>query len=186
MATVAGALRLAGDINGKRVLVSGAGMLGIIACAFCKTKDANVTALDINEARLDISRKFGAASTLLAKQVNDDLLFDKVLEFSGVNNAMEKTLALMDIGGTAIWVGATHPQPDIHFSAEKIIRNLWTIKGLHNYNQDDFQAAVNFIETHHQDFPFDTLIEGQFNLDQANEAFDHALSASPFRVGIKL
>jgi len=64
VATVAGAMRLAGELKGKTVLVYGAGMLGIIACAMASKMGAtNIIAIDENEQRLEISKKFGATQT---------------------------------------------------------------------------------------------------------------------------
>lgn len=196
VATVSGALRLAGDIEGKRVLVSGVGMLGIIACAMCKTQGAQVViAVDNNETRLEKAKAFGSSVQV---QANDQLSavlqtlygkknpIDLVLEFSGITQAMESTLQLLDFGGIAIWVGATHPQPALQLNAEQLVRNLWTIKGLHNYNRKDFIHAVSFMEKHHADFPFSSLIYDDFTLDQVNEAFAYALAANPYRVGIKI
>lgn len=196
MSTAAGALRLAGELKGRTVLISGAGMLGVVACAMCKTGGANrVVALDVNEERLQEAKSFGADITIAVQegweqnfsdQLGESQAVHLVLEFSGVKRAMESTLTVLSIGGTAVWVGATHPHSQVHIDAEQIIRKLWTIKGLHNYNQDDFVAAVNFIEAHFAGFPFTDLIHDCFSLDQVDEAFQYALAKNPFRVGLKI
>lgn len=196
MSTAAGALRLAGELRTKTVLISGAGMLGIVACAMCKAAGAErVVALDIKEERLQQAKSFGADITIAVQEGWEKALSDQlgvsqaihlVLEFSGVKRAMESTLKELAVGGTAVWVGATHPHSQVNVDAEQIIRKLWTIKGLHNYNQDDFVAAVNFIEKNYASFPFADLIHDCFSLDQVNEAFQYALSKNPFRVGLKI
>lgn len=196
VATVAGAIRLAGAIEGKDILVSGAGMLGMIACAMLKTNGAaSVTALDINEQRLVRAGVYGADKTLL---IDDDLEsrvfsnfqnsrpFHVVIELSGVAKTMERTLELLSVGSTAVWVGATYPERNICFSAESVVRNLLTIRGLHNYNREDFLTAVEFIEDNHDDFPFGEMVYDQFNLNEVNEAFEYGLRMNPFRVGIKI
>ena len=61
VATVAGAIRLAGELKSKTVLVYGAGMLGVIACAMASKMGAiNIIAIDENEQRLEISKKFNS------------------------------------------------------------------------------------------------------------------------------
>ncbi len=196
MSTAAGALRLAGELKARTVLISGAGMLGVVACAMCKAGGAErVVAVDVNEERLKQARSFGADITVTAQEGWEQDLSDQiganrgvnlVLEFSGVKSAMESTLKILGIGGAAVWVGATHPHSQVHIDAEQVIRKLWTIKGLHNYNQDDFVAAVNFIEKYHASFPFAELIHDCFSLDQVEEAFQYALAKNPFRVGLKI
>jgi putative phosphonate catabolism associated alcohol dehydrogenase len=194
MATVAGALRVAGEICAKRVLVSGAGMLGIIACAMAsRTGAARVAAMDIDSGRLEIARKFGADTLIQATLDSENTAtsetmnrFDVVIEVSGAATAMERTLDMLDIGGVAVWIGATYPARRTEISAEQVVRNLITIRGLHNYNTDDFRTAVEFVEQHHQDIPFQDLIHDGFTLDEAQQAFEYGLRENPFRVGIHL
>ena len=196
VATVAGAMRLAGDVQGKHVLISGAGMLGMIACAMCRVKGAvSVSALDVSPERLNESSKFGADNTFLADQAlaeNIRAHFEKtnpfhvVIELSGVASATEQAIEMLAIGGTAVLPGATYPERPLQLNAEKIVRNLLTLKGLHNYNREDFRVAVEFMEQHHSEFPFAGMIHEGFTLTDINEAFDHGLKVNPFRVGVKI
>ena len=195
IATVAGAMRLAGPVTDKKLLVSGSGMLGMIACAMGKTKGAaQIIAVDTKPDRLIMAQQFGANHGILASEAPTKVqaLFDSkapidtVIELSGVASAMQQTLQLLSIGGTVVWVGATYPQPDLHINAEQVVRNLWTIKGLHNYNRDDLMTAVSFLEQHYQDFPFSDMIHDDFTLPEVNEAFEYALDKNPFRVGVKI
>jgi len=186
VATVAGAIRLAGELKGKTVLVYGAGMLGIIACAMASKMGAtNIIAIDENEQRLEISKKFGATQTLTPNAASE-VKVNIVLEFSGAISAMESSIHLLHIGGVAIWVGAVFSQPPVQINAEYLIRNLITIKGLHNYNNEDFINAVNFIELNHKNFDFEQLIKKGFVLDQVDAAFEYAVTHNPFRVSIDL
>ncbi len=190
VATVAGAFRLMGNIKPKSLLISGIGMLGMVGIAMAKTKGIRkVIAMDIDPKRLDIARRFGADDILLVKAKEYPAPASKVdgiIELSGTPTAMEHTLRWLNIGGIAVWVGAVFPQRDLAVNAEYILRNLITIKGLHNYNEQDFITAVEFIENHHRDFPFASLIHGGFTLPEVNEAFAFAVAESPFRVGIQV
>jgi putative phosphonate catabolism associated alcohol dehydrogenase len=192
VATVAGAIRLAGDVSGKNVVISGVGMLGIVACAMCKAGGAKrIIAIDVYPKRLEIARSFGVDETWTidaSKEAlsRNDASIDTVFEFSGVAEAMESTLPLLGIGGTAVWIGATHPQRNVGVNAEMMIRRLLTVRGLHNYNEHDLRTAVEFIETHHASFPFESLIEDRFCLEQVQEAFVYALSSNPYRVGVRI
>jgi alcohol dehydrogenase len=186
VATVAGAIRLAGELKGKTVLVYGAGMLGIIACAMASKMGAiNIIAVDQNKERLEISKKFGATQTHTPKAASE-LKVDIVLEFSGAISAMEISIHLLHIGGAAIWVGAVFAQPPVQINAEYIIRNLITIKGLHNYNNEDFINAVSFMEMNHKDFEFEQLIKKGFVFEEVEAAFEYAVNHNPFRVSIDL
>jgi hypothetical protein len=61
-----------------------------------------------------------------------------------------------------------------------------TIKGLHNYNLEDFAFAVNFLEKEYQNFDFMSLIKVGFLLDEVEEAFQFALNQNPYRVSLTL
>lgn len=196
VATVAGAFRAAGPIQGKDILVSGAGMLGVMACAMARSLGAScVGAMDIDSGRLEIARRFGADFTVLIPrdcshsqsiELSGRESIDGVIETSGVPWSMERTIEKLAIGGVAVWIGAVHPDRLVSLNAERIVRNLITIRGLHNYNIDDFRTAVDFIERHHESLPVRELVDDQFGLDQIDQAFEHAKDCNPFRVGIHL
>ena len=109
-----------------------------------------------------------------------------LIECSGSPEAMEATLDLLQTGGRAVWIGATHPDRKVQLTAEKIIRKILTIKGLHNYNEKDFASALEFVEQYHDQYPFLQLIKGPFCLEDIDIAFSYALKTNPFRVGISL
>jgi putative phosphonate catabolism associated alcohol dehydrogenase len=202
VATVAGALRLAGSVKDRRVLISGAGMLGVLACAMAREAGARrVGAMDIDAGRLDMAKRFGADHTIKlprdslppieVESVHPNTIdhrnsVDIVIEASGVPSSMEKTLEMMAIGGIAVWIGAVSPCRPVNMQAEHIVRNLISIRGLHNYNTEDFRSAVEFIEMAHDVFPIRELIHDHFTLDRIDEAFRYAISINPFRVGVRL
>jgi len=188
VATVAGTLRLAGKISGKTIGIIGAGMLGTIACSMCKANGGGkIIAFDIDDKRLSNTEKFGADQSVNLLNENTELLPkpDIILEFSGSPESIEKSLDMLAIGGILVLAGSTFPQRNLSISAEKILRNLHTIKGLHNYNNHDFINAVDFVEMHYNAFPFNELIEAEFQFESVNEAFRYALENNPYRVGIK-
>jgi putative phosphonate catabolism associated alcohol dehydrogenase len=197
IATVAGSLRLAGEVKDRHVLIAGAGMLGIIACAMCRSAGArSVLAVDIDDARLAAAREFGVDHAIklgsggptLKQAVAAAIPGDSVtvaLDYSGVPDTMEALLAALGIGGTLVFIGATYPQRAISLNAELLVRNVHTIRGLHNYNQQDFVAAVEFIERHHRDYPFGKLVHDRFDLDAVDEAFAYGVTSGAHRVGLR-
>lgn len=198
VATAAGAIRIAGNIEGANVVIAGAGMLGVIACAMAKSKGAkNIIAIDIENERLKMSTSFGATHTVHLDTINsfqnfsnwltyNKLQIDCFIDFSGEPTTIDILLKQLSIGGTAVFIGSTYPQQNITLNAETIVRNIWTIKGLHNYNEADLVEAVNFIEAHHTNYPIASLIKGGFTLDTCALAFDFAIEEHPYRVGISL
>ncbi len=192
-ATVAGALRLAGSLSGKNILINGVGMLGLSACAMAKELGANkVCSMDIEDTRLIHSREFGADIVLNAKLPMPELLesikgnggIDVVIETSGAPVAIENSLKMMNIGGVCVMVGAVYPQREITLSAENMVRRLLTLKGLHNYIHEDLGSAIKFLSEAKNKYPFETLVGKEFPLNQLDAAFNFANGQSCYRVGI--
>jgi len=197
VATVAGALRLAGNLNNKKVLITGVGLLGVVCAAMCKDAGANkIVVADIEQDRLEQALTFGADEVYLMTAQPDDksqndlvaleAKIDVVFDMSGAPEAMEAGIEALAVGGVAVWVGAVFHRRKIGVDAEQIIRRLITIKGLHNYNDDDFVYAVDFITRNHQRFPFDTVVAKEFPLKEAAKAFEYALEYKPLRVGVRI
>ncbi|NDA60572.1 MAG: alcohol dehydrogenase [Chitinophagia bacterium] len=198
VATVAGSIRLAGEVSGKNILISGTGMLGIIAVAMASTlKAKNIIVVDKKDERIQAAIQFGAKETLLIEKGEQDwnelyknkygkpCNVDCVIDFSGSPDAIESAIETLTIGGTAILIGSTFPQRKIAIDAEQVVRKIISIKGLHNYNLEDFLNAVQFIENYHATFPFSSLINNTyFDLDTVAEAFRTALDGQYFRVGV--
>lgn len=197
VATVAGSLRLAGELKDRNILVAGAGMLGIIACAMSRCAGAkHVIAVDVDGRRLATAQKFGVDLTVKlepqGRPLKDQVaaLFpgesvNAALDYSGVPETMEALLSTLGIGGTVVFIGATFPQRPLQISAEQVVRNLHTIKGLHNYNEEDLIVAVEFIERNHTRFPFESLVHDKFDLDSVNEAFEYGMKSNAYRVGVR-
>lgn len=193
-ATIAGAIRLAGDLKNKNVLVIGAGMLGISACAMSKYVGANhVFSMDINPERVENTLNFGSDLGLDSQLSKEEIIqqskvlggIDVVIDTSGSADAMEKGLGILNIGGISIWVGAVYTQRNISFNAEYMVRNLLSIKGLHNYKPEDLAFAIQFLSKTNKIYPFESLVSKDYPLAQLDEAFDSANSEGKYRVGIK-
>lgn len=198
IATVAGGLRLAGKLENKTVLITGAGLLGVVCAAMCKDAGAAwVGAADIHQPRLEQAARFGADRGFLLDEDSAGVLqelkamrggkgIDVVFDMSGAPEAMELGLESLGTGGIAVWIGAVFSTRKLHVDPESVIRRLLTIRGLHNYNYTDFGYALDFLRRNIDNYPFSTIIEKEFPLSRAQEAFEYALKRKPLRVGIKI
>lgn len=192
-ATIAGAIRVAGYLKNKNVMITGTGMLGLSACAMAKENGAkNVIAMDINQERLEFAKNFGADkfidSKLTAAEITAKLRKEKIdviIDTTGLPGVMETGLELLAIGGIAVWIGAVYNQPPTKINAEMVVRNVLTIKGLHNYTPNDLGFAVDFMAENHTKYPFELLVGEDFALENLSVAFETAKSGKYYRVGIK-
>ncbi len=85
IATVAGALRVAGEIGNKNVVIFGMGLLGQTCAAMCREAGASaVIAIDVDDRRLAEAASFGADEFLLFQYNAISLL----LRSSGINSVI--------------------------------------------------------------------------------------------------
>jgi putative phosphonate catabolism associated alcohol dehydrogenase len=198
VSTVAAAMRMAGELKDKTILITGMGHLGLTAAAWCREAGAQkIIAADVSAKRLLEAVSFGAHVTLNMNEAPETQLewlmketskngVDIVFDMSGAPAAMEMGIQSLGIAGTAVWVGAVFNSRPLQINAENIIRKLISIKGIHNYNFTDFKNAFDFLKCNWKKYPFGRVVEKEFPLDQVNEAFEYAIHAKPLRVGIRL
>ncbi|KIO51797.1 hypothetical protein IW18_16195 [Flavobacterium hibernum] len=196
-ATAMAAHRLIDQIEGKNVLILGAGVLGLIASTIAKQKKASsVTMLDIDDVRLENSKFFGADYVYNSLNPIEELTqitsgfykkgFDVIIDMSGSVEAIKTGLQFSAIGAQHIWIGAVTPTANVEVNPEVIIRKLLSIRGMHNYNYEDFTNAVDFFEDHFLDYPFHTFIEKEFPFQDTEKAFHYAAKYKPYRVLITI
>jgi alcohol dehydrogenase len=158
---------------------------------------STILAMDVDDQRLRTARKFGATDVVKTSanagsldsslaMLPDSRRIAVAFDFSGAPDAVELAIESLAVGGVAVLIGSTYPAPPIHLNAERIVRNLLTIRGLHNYNDGDLVTAVEFVEQSHARWPFADLVNARFRLDEAEAAFAHAISSGIHRVGIDL
>jgi putative phosphonate catabolism associated alcohol dehydrogenase len=168
-ATVAAMLDAAPPLAGRRVLITGAGLLGVTAAAMAAAAGAEVTVSDPDPARRDLAGRFGAAHLTAP----DDLPagVDVALELSGSAAAVAGCLAALDVGGCAVLAGSVFAGPPVTIDPERVVRNLLTVTGVHNYRPHHLTRAVAFLASHHDRFPFAELVARPFDLPGIERAF---------------
>ncbi len=193
-ATVAGALRAAGDVAGAVVIVQGAGMLGLTACAMARHQGAKAVVLcDVDPQRLSLGADFGATQTVvvgddaepvecLVNDLSSGRGADVALEMSGASAAVEQAIPLLRVGGVYVLVGAVFPGPPVSLSPERVVRRCLSIVGVHNYAPVDLGTALDFLMETHEELPLADLIGETFSLAEADQAFQYAIEHAPPRV----
>lgn len=175
-ATVAAALRTAersaGDLAGLRVLVSGAGMLGLTAAAMAARAGGRVAVVDPEPRRRARAGDFGAAASFPdhAAALAARGPFDVALDLSGAAPAVRGCLAAAGVGGVVVLAGSVSPGPAVPLDPEHVVRHLLTVVGVHNYVAADLRTAVAFLAETWRRHPFAELVEGRHRLDDLDDA----------------
>jgi putative phosphonate catabolism associated alcohol dehydrogenase len=192
-ATVVAALRNVGGVRDRTVLIQGAGMLGLTACALSRADGARkVLCCDVDASRAQRALDFGAHEAISANAGDLEASVqratmgrgvDVALELSGAPAAIEAGLLLLRIGGRYALVGSVFPTRPVALLPEMVVRRQLTLCGVHNYLPTDLVAAVDFLAAWHRHHPFAELVEQTFSLAEAARAFERA-GAGAVRVAV--
>lgn len=178
---------------GYKVVVQGAGGLGLISAAVAKARGAEVIVLDLVDSRLELARAFGAdhalnvsGSTLEARVAEVQKLFrtqgaDVVVEVTGVPSVFSEGIHYLRPEGTYLVMGTITPGMDAPFDPGALVRKSARVMGVNRYPPKYLHQAMGFLEVHEASLPFDKLVGRRFRLDQAQDAIEQAARRSVFR-----
>ncbi|HWF56318.1 MAG TPA: NAD(P)-dependent alcohol dehydrogenase [Solirubrobacteraceae bacterium] len=160
------ACRKAGITAGDRVLVTGAGPIGLLAMQVSQAFGAtDVTVSDVNEHRLSAAERMGATHVLRAGHDAPGEV-DAVIECSGNPAALVAGIEALRPAGTAVLVGmGPKPAAEIPLSLVQS-RELW-LTGTFRY-ANTYPAAIQLAATGRVDVA--ALITGHYGLDDTETA----------------
>ena len=140
--------------SGQRVLVVGAGPIGVGVGLFARLNDATVTLVDTRRKRLDyagrslgftdiVEADVGLAATLADRTRGE--MFDIVFDATGSLAAMARSLAFVGHGGTLVFVGVA--PGDLVLSDPEFHKRETTLMASRNALATDFDRVISAIRT---------------------------------------
>ena len=180
--------------NARRVLVQGAGLLGLYACAALRERGVElVLCVDIEPSRLALIERFGAVP-IDGTQGNDSVIaqieaqtpegMDAVIEVAGDPRLVPVGIRLLRAGGHYVFVGMVHPQSALELTGEQIVRKCLTLRGVHNYAPQHLDLAVSFLQRTYRRYPYEELVSEPLPLQRLYEAIELARSRRFARVAV--
>lgn len=165
------AVRRGGVTGRDRVLVVGAGPIGLGVTLFARASGASVAVLDRSEERVATAQTIAGAAALPAdgdtsaavRAFTDGDGFDIVFDATGSQAAMEKGFDFVANGGRYVLVSViketiTFMDPDFH-------RKEMTLFGSRNATNDDFRRVIEAIRG--GDIPVSRLVTHRTSLSNA-------------------
>ena len=145
----------AGPAKGEKVLVIGAGPIGLSVVEFLKVAGAEITVMDMNETRLAFCESpMGVNHTVVFKndgteadqlrEVNGGELPTTVIDATGSHMSMSNAFQYCAFTGQVVYVGIT--TEEVKFRHVDIHRPEITIKASRNAVPTDFQRIIRLIE----------------------------------------
>lgn len=141
--------------QGSRVLIIGAGPIGLATLEFTRLTGAKVTMMDKVESRLEFCRKhYGVEHALLLKDDEDELdemreftdgdLYEVVTDATGSEKSMAKALTYVAQTGSLVYVGITSKA--VSFEHRLMHRPEMTMKASRNAVPENFTRIIQLIE----------------------------------------
>lgn len=192
-ATVAAALARAGGTAGRTVAILGAGLLGLTACAMSRAGGADtIVCVERDAGRRQRAIDFGASHAVAPEETPATLRelsnghgVDLLLEFTGARAAFLNAWEHVRLGGGIVLVGSVFPDEPVPMKLEQLVRRNLTIQGVHNYGPADLATALGFLDRHHANFPFASLVTQWYPLNECVAAFAAARDPRSVRIGVR-
>jgi threonine 3-dehydrogenase len=127
------------SVVGKRVLVTGAGLIGLMAVPVARAAGAAaVYVTDLNPGRLDLARRLGADLALDAREdpvagimaATDGAGVDVLLEMSGAAPAIDQGFRALRPGGEAAILGLPSRPVQVDWAAHIVTKGA-TVRGIY-------------------------------------------------------
>jgi threonine 3-dehydrogenase len=179
------------DVLGEDVLITGAGPIGLMACAVVAHAGArNVVVTDVNPFRLDLAKRMGAtrAVDIRSEDLHDIQMelgmtegFDVALEMSGSPSAMEDILQNTIHGANVAILGIpTDPFP-IDWSI--VIFNMLNLKGI--YGREMFETWYKMNVLIQSGVDISPVITHRFEVEDFEAAFEATASHDSGKILIR-
>jgi len=167
------AVRRAGDVAGKRVLVTGAGPIGLLVVAALRHAGAaEVVVSDLLDGPLGLALKVGATSVARAGNPDDPAWpaeVDVAIEASGSPAGLRTCVQRVRRAGRIVLLGLL-PPGEVGFLGNVVVTREITVAGAFRFD-GEFDEALALLAA---GLPVDPVVSHTFPLDEAVAAFDLA------------
>lgn len=183
VATAASIVGAGGDVGpGTRVLVLGAGAVGVYTAAMFVSLGCVVDIHDPVAERMAIAALVGASPA----EAEATARYPVVVEASGSPEAFSRGLSLTDIGGHLVAAGSVSlGSTSVTFDPAVVVRNRLTVAGVHNYTAENFVWGIEWLQRHGSALALDRLASPSYRLSAVSDAFEAMRAGTYARVLVR-
>jgi len=139
---------------GDRILIVGAGFMGLVSAKIAKLKGAEVFIVDLIQDRLDVALRLGVDKVINPTEISltdvfldltDGIGVDAIILTIGGKKVIESYMPLVRKGGNIVLLASTFPETKIEVNPNFIHYNLISIKGSVSYSISEFVSSINLV-----------------------------------------
>ena len=170
-------VKRAGVKGGDKVLIVGAGTIGILAAVAAKQKGAEVYIADVSRVKLDYAREFGVDGVVLAdgpeayeravKEITGGNGFDVTIEAVGLPSTFQNCIDAAAFGGNVVLIGIGKKNLDFNFTT--IQKKELNVFGSRNALKADFLELIDLVKAGSVDL--EKIVTNVYKFADAPEAF---------------
>ena len=164
--------------EGDKVLVVGAGTIGVLAAIAAKAKGGEVYIADVAPAKLEYAKEnFGVAGTILnsspeefAKQcdaITGNKGFDVTIEAVGLPSTFQNCIDAAAFGGHMVLIGVGKQNLDFNFTL--LQKKELNVCGSRNALKKDFLELIDLVKT--GTVPLEKIVTNTYGFSEAPKAF---------------
>jgi len=167
---------------GDKVIVFGAGAIGMLVATVCRKSGASeVVIVDHADSRLAVALKIGATCAVnssresvddVVQRVSDGRGMDFSFECIGIEATFVQAMTSLKKNGLATVVGIFE-KPEITIPVTRFVTHEIKVQGSQGYCWD-FPAAIDLART----LPLEQLVTHHFPLEKLQEAFETCMDKS--------
>ena len=166
------------------VVVQGAGPLGLLGTAVARNSGARrVVTIGAPAERLAMAKEFGADETIAldgttpeqraerVRELTGGRGADVVMEFTGHPSAFNEGLEMARRGAKYLVVGQLG-EGSTEIKPSTIVKKQLRVIGGFSGDAASYWKALDFMDAHQKDFPFERMITNRYRLDDVNLALE--------------
>ncbi|WP_152655673.1 zinc-binding dehydrogenase [Oceanobacillus sp. CFH 90083] len=154
------------------IAIVGCGTEGMLAVALASYYGAKITAVDINDEKLNKAKQHYPNIEICRPEEVSDNQFDVVMEVAGVKSAFEQCIEIVKPGGAIVAIGLP---PTAEIPVVTLVRKEITVYGSIIYNvPDDFTKSIDYLLD--ASFHVEPIISEIISINHFSEAYEKAVS----------
>ena len=169
---------------GDRIVIQGAGGLGVYATAVAKERGADkVIVIDGIDDRLDLARRMGAdeiidlrvhdtaeARVNRVKELTDGWGADVACELVGFSTVVPEGLQMIGLGGRYLEIGTFYPGSTVEIDPGLLVMANKRIEAVASYDAKSLHGGLRFLDRNVDRLPLESVLV-DYPLERINNAF---------------
>ena len=178
---------------GDTVVVTGAGIMGLLHVKMGKLSGLKVIITEVDEARKAMAKRAGADIVVdptkeslkdVVMAVTGGIGVEAVFYTAGGVRACEEGISVLAKGGTIVFYGAIYPKGLMNIDPNKVHYDEINITGLVSTTKESFRQSARMLSENL--IEVDELISEQVPLEKIDYAFRRAVAPDTYRVIVRI